>query len=157
MTWEHLDQAHALQTESSMPQRAVFFSSRLQQSRGDLPPGAGFAPHPAPAPWCWPARQNLQNWHSGLKLPLSFALGPALVGAVCLPLLWCLKAPVLSCPPPNGGHGQLHMGFVSLSAKPRTQARQTAFRVLVRIWISELERSKFKRDESHPALANLGF
>lgn len=43
----------------------LFFS--LAQSREDLPPGAGLAPHPDPAP------QILQDCCSGLELPLSFA------------------------------------------------------------------------------------
>lgn len=77
--------------------------------------------------------------------------------AVCLPLLGSLKASVLSCSPPNRGGRHLQVRFVSLFAKPHTQARQMPFGVLVLIWVSELERSEFKRDESHPALANLGF
>lgn len=57
----------------------------------------------------------------------------------------------------QGGQAPPLEVFFSIFGEPHTQAGQTRFRVLVLTWISELERSKFKRDESHPVLANVGF
>lgn len=106
LIWEHLE-PHALQAESST-QRVVFVSFlHPEQSGEDLLPAAGLAPHPAPAPWA--ARQNLQKWHFGLKLPLSFA-GICRVSQVACSWSCCLfalgrglKGSALSCPPPKRG------------------------------------------------------